>query len=816
MFKLYSAYFMFSFWIRKRIFSLIRFFIKPIVKFETEFDDGVSVESINNNQSVYAIPGSSISDLVALDLANKILDLPKPLSYLKDSKVNRLINLRSPKYNRLQRKILRLSPRNLSSVLKLNTENLQIVPVSFYWGKHPDKQKSLFKILFSQSWAATGPLKKFFRVLLHGRSLIIQFHKPVTMLELKEKEKELNAISKLVTRYLRNLFRRSKQAVLGPEISHRRTLVKSLSQNEEVRKKITEMSKGNKKLEKKLDKKALKYANEICSDLNYPIIRLLIAGFSWFWNTRYDGVHVNNLEEIKQLSKDNSLVYVPCHRSHIDYCALSYLLYKEGLMVPQIPAGNNLNQPILGKVLKSGGAIFMRRSFNNPLYSTVFFQHIRNLMRRGSSIEFFPEGGRSRSGLTLSARPGLISMILRSFSGLNSRDVKVVPIYIGYEKILEGKSYLSELSGKSKKGESLLDPFKVLKDFNNYLGNAYVNFGKPIDLKDFLSDRLVDEESLPNSLADKPAWLREATTTLGEEIMQGVNSSVAVTSSSLFAMSLLSDPTQSLEEEKLKQRIDLFIELINSSETYNNIWLTNTDKNEIIKKSLQLGFVKQALVGNSTVYKLSDDETAILSFYKNNIAHLFMLHSAVCETLRYVDKISINEMERLVSLVFPFFKRDFHLSEKSKDLEQLIENVLETLVNLGLIEKNESGDLVKPVKDTLKYQEFLSISNICEPSIKRFYIVMHTLWNNKPLDRVDLQERCLNIAKKLEEIEGWPYPEFSEKAKFNQFIDKMLAEKFIIKVPENKLQASRITKKVQKDYTNHFNTQFINLIEELN
>jgi hypothetical protein len=124
LFKLYSAYFMFSFWIRKRIFSLIRFFIKPIVKFETEFDDGVSVESINNNQSVYAIPGSSISDLVALDLANKILDLPKPLSYLKDSKVNRLINLRSPKYNRLQRKILRLSPRNLSSVLKLNSTGI--------------------------------------------------------------------------------------------------------------------------------------------------------------------------------------------------------------------------------------------------------------------------------------------------------------------------------------------------------------------------------------------------------------------------------------------------------------------------------------------------------------------------------------------------------------------------------------------------------------------------------------------------------------------------------------------------------------------
>ena len=147
-------------------------------------------------------------------------------------------------------------------------------------------------------------------------------------------------------------------------------------------------------------------------------------------------------------------------------------------MLPQVAAGNNLNLPILGGILRGAGAVFMRRSFmKNTIYSAVFFEYIRSLMIRGSSIEFFPEGGRSRTGLSLPARPGLLSLILRSFASLKTQKVKIIPIYIGYEKILEGQSYLSELSGSKKKRESLLDPFKVLKDFNDYLGNAYLNFG---------------------------------------------------------------------------------------------------------------------------------------------------------------------------------------------------------------------------------------------------------------------------------------------------------------------------------------------------
>ena len=807
---------MFSFWIRKRIFSLITFLLKPIIKFEIEFEDGVSVELMKATETVYAIPTDSVTDLVALQLLTEDLDIFRPLSKISNSRLSRFISLKAPVFSRKQQKIIRQASYNLESIIELDDSHVTVIPTSFYWGKHPDKQKSLFKILFSQSWTATSPIKKLFKIIFHGRSLVIKFHKPLAIDELKDKGKNTKDNARLISRYLRALFRRSKQAKLGPDISHRRTLVHSLSQNAEVKKEIERLSKGDAKIKKRLKKKSLSYANEICSDLNYPIVRLLIKSFSWFWNSRYDGIHIKNLEEIKKISSENSIVYVPCHRSHIDYCALSYILYENGLMVPQIPAGNNLNLPIMGRILRGGGAIFMRRSFKNPLYSTIFFQHIRNLIKRGSSIEFFPEGGRSRSGLSLPSRPGLISMIIRSFASLESDNVKIVPIYIGYEKILEGQSYLSELSGKSKKGESLLDPIKVLKDFNNYLGNAYINFGTPIDLGSFLREEIEESDLKKNTLSEKPEWLRKATTSLGESIIQGINSSVAVTTTSLFSISLLTDTTQSLSEDKLKQRINLYLDLIKNSKTYNHVWLTNTNASEIINKTEELKLIKGQLVGNLKIFKPTNDETSILSFYKNNISHIFILYSTVCESLRYVDEISYDEVLRLVGLVFPFLKRDFNLLETDAELDGLINGALKTLIKSGLIEETKSGNLTKPNSNTAKHEDFIALSNISEPSIKRFFIVLNTLWEHPSIKREELKKLCTNIAKRLELVEGWPYPEFSDKNKFDQFIDKLLLDK-LVKEDENlDLQAARITKRVKKDYLNFFNQQFINLINEMN
>ena len=807
---------MLRFWIRDRFFSAVKYCVSPFISFEVEFEEGISEKDLSNPKTIYALPNKSVSELVALDKYTSKQNIASPIESFEETNLQRFIRLIPPKFDVGAQKIKRFLPENLPQILSLEDEKIILIPVSFYWGMHPDKQKSFFKIVFSQSWAVSGSFKKFFRVLLHGRSLVIKFNRPLTLSELKDKERTVEESSRLVSRYLRAIFRKTKKAAIGPDISHRRTLVRSLSRDKVVREEIKAQSNGDLKKKRRLNKKAFKYANEICSDINYPIVRNLQRGLGWFWNKRYDGIHLRNLDKIKSIADDNSLVYVPCHRSHIDYLALSYILLEKGLMLPHIAAGNNLNLPILGRIGKGGGAFFMRRSFRgNKLYSLIFFQYFRRLLQRGSSIKYFPEGGRSRSGFSLQAKPGLLSMTIRSFASLSNEKVKLIPTYIGYEKIIEGNSYLSELLGKEKKRENFLDLFKTIKDFGNFLGNAYINFGEPIDLKDFLEQEVALKDYRINSPLDRPIWLKKATHRLGIEVMKGINKSSVITTSSLFSLGLLTETTQTLDTKIISHRIELFIDLLKRNQNFKDVWLTEDSPEKIITKTEELGLIKSQLIGGERVFRPTRNEAALLSFYQNNISHFFLLYSLVCLSLKYVEELSEEEILRLTNLVYPFLQSDFYLPWTNEQVGKVVVNNLNILIELGLVVKKDKGLLTKPEKDSKEYRDFLALSNISEPSIKRFYIVMSTLWRGET-DILELQDRCETIADKLQEIEGWLYTEFSDASKFKSFITKLLDDRYIKENTNSKLSASRITKRVQKEFQQFFNQEFMNEVNRLN
>jgi len=199
------------------------------------------------------------------------------------------------------------------------------------------------------------------------------------------------------------------------------------------------------------------FALEIASDYSYGVVRALELFLTWLWTRLYDGIELHNFATVTHIAPGHEIVYVPCHRSHIDYLLLSYIIHRQGLTPPHIAAGANLNLPIVGSLLRRGGAFFLRRSLKGEaLYAAVFHEYLHLMLARGFSIEYFIEGGRSRSGRMLTPKAGILGMTVLSFIRQHARPLVFVPVYVGYEKIIEGKAYLGELAGQPKQRESLL------------------------------------------------------------------------------------------------------------------------------------------------------------------------------------------------------------------------------------------------------------------------------------------------------------------------------------------------------------------------
>jgi len=299
-------------------------------------------------------------------------------------------------------------------------------------------------------------------------------------------------------------------------------------------------------------------------------------------------------------------------------------------------------------------------------------------------------------------------------------------------------------------------------------------------------------------------------------VMKGINESAVVTTSSLFSLSLLTETTQTLDSNSISKRIEMFIDLLKKNDDYKDVWLTEESPKKVIAKTEALGLINSQLIGGERVFRPTKNEAALLSFYQNNISHYYLLYSLICLSLKYVEKLSEEEIIRLTNLVYPFLQSDVYLPWKGEQINKVIAKNLKTLIKSGLILKKGKDLLSKPEKNGKEYRDFWALSNISEPSIKRFYIVMSTLWKEEGTDVVELQQRCVAIANKLQQIEGWLYTEFSDASKFQFFITKLLEDRYIKENTSNKLSASRITQRVQKEFQQFFNQEFMHEVNQLN
>jgi glycerol-3-phosphate O-acyltransferase len=587
-----------------------------------------------------------------------------------------------------------------------------------------------------------------------------------------------------VSRILRVHFRQRRIATVGPDLSHRRTLIKEVLRAPAVQRAIAAEGGDDFRKQEVARRKAEKYALEIAADISYSTFRILSRVLGWLWTRIYDGIELNHMEKVHEVAKDKEIIYVPCHRSHFDYLLLGYVTYHEGLHMPHVAAGINLNIPIVGGILRRGGAFFLRRTFKgNRLYAAVFDSYIHQILVKGHSMEYFVEGGRSRTGRLLTPKGGMLMMTVNSYIKNPQRPIVFVPIYFGYEKLIEGDSFISELGGAQKKQESLGGLIRSVKSLRDHFGKVYVNMAEPIELEPILDGAQPDWRHYESENGDRPKWLAGVVDKLGGEIMENINSAAAVTPISLLAYILLATPKQKIGIGELRRQLQMTLDLLHHFRYSDLVTVPDWSPDEIIEHGEQLDVISRSTHPMGEVIHMEEHTAVLMTYFRNNILHLLAVPASVACCFIQGQELLHSELQRLVRLIYPFMRKELCLKWNDEEIDDVTTAAIKSLIDLGILSWGKrKKTLVRPRAGSEKAFQLLMLGQSMVPMLQRFYLVIAILVGNGSgaLSRGDLESMCQQSSERLSMIYGLHSPDFFNKTLFRDFIE-MLQQQGILR-----------------------------------
>lgn len=681
-------------------------------------------------------------------------------------------------------------------------EDIQFVPVSIFWGRPVSKQRSWVMVLFADSWALAGRTRKLFTILFNGRHTLVKFSEPIygrSFIQTGVTDDEtIDHLQQIFSTKLVDI----RTATLGPDVSHRRTLIRKILQVPEIQESIHKRQQEDNISEYQAALTARRYLCEIVADCTSITIQMLQRGLTAFWNKFYAGIVVNHSDALKRCALTHTLVYVPCHRSHIDYLLLSYVIHSEGLAIPYIAAGKNLNMPIIGPILRSAGAFFIRRSFKgNELYSKLMFEYVAMLLSTGMPIEYFVEGGRSRTGRLLPPKTGMLAMTIRGFLKYRKKPVAFIPVYIGYEKMIEGKVYVAELLGSKKKQESLFASIRSMLNIRGEFGKVTATFGQPVFLEQVLGENQPHWASMEYSDVERPIWLANTVSGIAQRIMTEINRACSVNATTLVSTALIASVNKHMDEKEMAALLDLYSIMLNSVHYSDQISVTQLNGQAQINHVESLGMIKRRSHPLGDIIFVSEKQAGILNYYRNNILHLFALPSLVACCFMNKQTLKRDKIHRLVSMAYPHLKSELFLVWQSDQLPAAVDPILDFLVEYRLLSKREGSDSYStPGPGTLEYAQLMQLAKVILPVLELYYMILTLLIRNdkKNLSHVELEELCFLTAQRIALIYQQFSMDYFDKKLVSNFIASLIAQGYLVN-EEGALKYKPALTKANKD-----------------
>lgn len=628
---------------------------------------------------------------------------------------------------------LEFSQRYLHRLVQTQTEidePIYVLPMLLVWEKRPDpKQATFLGDIFGTAQSPgffrkiVGYVQTFWQSFLKLGEPMVQVSSGVNLEEFMREYPTAGTSDRaeLLRERLEEDLRRERHAILGPTGDSFETTYRKMLGRPEVSETIESVARSEGVDESEVRKRARDQLEEIAADPSLLTLKFFSAALSFVWYRIYEGFEVDRegLEEVREAARDSSVVLVPSHKSHIDYLVISWIFYNYGLTVPLIAAGRNLDFWPIGGLFRRAGAFFLRRSFKGEdLYPAVFREYLIQMLEQGYPIEFFIEGTRSRTGKLVKPKYGMVEMVVEAMTSGRLDSLKIVPISVGYEKIIEERSYRDEQLGAEKQQEGLGQLLQTPKFLTSKYGRLYVQFADPIDLESYLETYDIDPTD-PNT-----EDLDSLTVRLAHRINYDINKVSVVTASALVATVLLNDAERGTDRERFLQSVGFLIRFLTELEGEARLSRPLQDAieeypsrrqgpvaaadgpsalpptDEILVGSAAAEVLDEALslferndqvditeAGGDEFYNLSDEARLELAYYRNNIVHHFVPEALLAMAMHRfrtapIDMGALMEETQFLSRLFKYE----WIYEERAEFENVFFRTLERFQTAGWVD----------------------------------------------------------------------------------------------------------------------------------
>ena len=566
---------------------------------------------------------------------------------------------------------------------------VHVVPLALFWRRGPRSRQRFLNLSYGSS-TRPSDFAKVTSFLTTYRGLCVRVGNPIELgaLAAERGSEGPHRVARKVRRTILTFLYREEKVVEGPALRPLHRVEQAVIGTPAVRAAIRSRAEERNRPIERSRAEAAKMFREIAANMNSTILAFLNFIVNAILNRMFVSIELIGIEKIADYAKRNPVVLAPSHRSYCDFMILSTAFYSNHLVPPHVAARENMSFGPFGALWRRGGAFYLRRSFEDPLYRVVFRSYVTFLIKQGYTQEFFIEGGRSRTGKMLTPRLGMLAWNVDAFLQTARRDLFFVPIAITYEHLVEERAIVGEREGEKKEDESVMGLVRARKFLRRRFGSVWVNFGEPISLASALGDRR--ETFMRNDSAEVVEQKREFVELLGNRIAERINWAVMPNATAVAACALLGAGRRGLFREELVDRMREIVELLKLQDARLTPSLTVVDGDfrEAIGSLIASDLIRSAQDERGEVLYFEENRRTALDLYRNGIVHYLAAPSFLAR--RLLSDTTLDELRRDLSDWLDLFYYEF-FTPRGEVLAAHFDAFIDHFDRIGWIERNEGS-----------------------------------------------------------------------------------------------------------------------------